>query len=129
MAPLLRFGFVLLFLTPFTTAVPPASYGELPHLLSDDVVDSSYIERSQPNTTEPTPSQGANQLLRVTKDEYLRILPLGASITQGTDSSTGNGYRKPIRDKLLAGGWMVNMVGTKRDGTMVDNVLYHSLII
>lgn len=52
----------------------------------------------------------------------LRILPLGASITWGYLSSTGNGYRKPLRDKLRFEGWEVNMVGSKSNGDMVDNV-------
>ncbi|GES66464.1 esterase [Aspergillus terreus] len=51
----------------------------------------------------------------------LRILPLGASITWGYLSSTGNGYRKPLRDKLRFEGWEVNMVGSKSNGDMVDN--------
>lgn len=52
----------------------------------------------------------------------LRILPLGASITWGYLSSTGNGYRKPLRDKLRFEGWEVDMVGSKSNGDMVDNV-------
>ncbi|KAL3463731.1 SGNH hydrolase-type esterase domain-containing protein [Aspergillus heterothallicus] len=51
----------------------------------------------------------------------LRILPLGASITWGYLSSTGNGYRKPLRDKLRFEGWDVDMVGSKSNGDMVDN--------
>lgn len=52
----------------------------------------------------------------------LRILPLGASITWGYLSSTGNGYRKPLRDKLRFEGWDVDMVGSKSNGDMIDNV-------
>ncbi|KAJ4389643.1 hypothetical protein N0V93_007115 [Gnomoniopsis smithogilvyi] len=48
---------------------------------------------------------------------YLRILPLGGSITVGWGSSTGNGYRKPLRDQLRKDGWKVNMVGTKIGAT------------
>ncbi|KAK9413786.1 putative SGNH hydrolase-type esterase domain-containing protein [Seiridium unicorne] len=54
-------------------------------------------------------------------DFYARILPLGASITLGLRSSTGNGYRKPLRDGLRKEGWEVNMVGSKRNGNMNDN--------
>ncbi|KAJ5214936.1 hypothetical protein N7468_010615 [Penicillium chermesinum] len=50
----------------------------------------------------------------------LRILPLGASITWGYLSSTGNGYRKPLRDQLRYAGYEVDMVGTKQNGDMVD---------
>jgi hypothetical protein len=53
---------------------------------------------------------------------YLRIMPLGASITQGIASTDGNGYRKHIRDQLRYVGWLVNMVGSKQDGSMADRV-------
>jgi hypothetical protein len=53
---------------------------------------------------------------------YLRILPLGASITFGQGSTDGNGYRKYVRDRLRFDGWAVNMVGTQQSGTMQDNV-------
>jgi hypothetical protein len=52
----------------------------------------------------------------------LRILPLGASITWGYLSSTGNVYRKPLRDELRYQGWEVKMVGSKTNGDMKDNV-------
>jgi hypothetical protein len=52
----------------------------------------------------------------------LRILALGASITWGLKSTSGNGYRKPLRDKLRSGAWEVDMVGTKVNGDMLDNV-------
>ncbi|KAL4902118.1 hypothetical protein BDW74DRAFT_187076 [Aspergillus multicolor] len=51
----------------------------------------------------------------------LRILPLGASITWGMGSSTGNGYRGPLRSQLRYEGWEVNMVGSKTNGDMQDN--------
>ncbi|KAM5381701.1 hypothetical protein ACJZ2D_002921 [Fusarium nematophilum] len=50
----------------------------------------------------------------------LRILPLGASTVFGVGSSTGNGFRKPLRDALRFDGWEVNMVGTKKNGDMAD---------
>ncbi|KNG86106.1 hypothetical protein ANOM_004862 [Aspergillus nomiae NRRL 13137] len=57
----------------------------------------------------------------------LRILPLGASITWGVNSASGNGYRGPLRGKLTSSGWEVDMVGTKHHGTMKDdNVEAHS---
>jgi hypothetical protein len=52
----------------------------------------------------------------------LRIMPLGASITQGYKSSDNNGYRKVLREQLRHAGWPVNMVGSLSDGTMHDNV-------
>jgi lysophospholipase L1-like esterase len=52
----------------------------------------------------------------------LRIMPLGASMTAGRDSTTGNGYRKDLLDKLEADGNNVTYVGTQFYGTMADNV-------
>lgn len=52
----------------------------------------------------------------------VKILPLGASITWGQLSSTGNGYRQPLREKLIKDGWNVDMVGSKHNGKMEDNV-------
>lgn len=59
------------------------------------------------------------------KDFWLRVMPLGASITAGTNGPPGNdknGYRKFLRDELVSQGWKVNMVGTFQSGTMNDNV-------
>lgn len=53
---------------------------------------------------------------------FLRIMPLGASITQGVLSSDGTGYRKSLRQRLRDDGWQVNMVGTRQTGSMSDNV-------
>jgi hypothetical protein len=53
---------------------------------------------------------------------YLRILPLGASITWGQESTDGNGYRKGLRDQLRFDGWNVNMVGSRVNGNMNDAV-------
>lgn len=60
--------------------------------------------------------------IRAAQDFYLRIMPLGASITQGVGSSDGNGYRKLLRQQLRWKGWKVNMVGSKQDGNMADRV-------
>ncbi|PGH28257.1 hypothetical protein AJ80_00148 [Polytolypa hystricis UAMH7299] len=51
----------------------------------------------------------------------LRTMPLGASITYGTKSSDGNGYRKHLRDQLSSSGYTVDMVGSRRAGSMEDN--------
>ncbi|KAH7171375.1 SGNH hydrolase-type esterase domain-containing protein [Dactylonectria macrodidyma] len=54
-----------------------------------------------------------------------RILPLGDSITKGSGSSDNNGYRKFLRDKLVANGSdssiSVDMVGSLKHGSMPDN--------
>ncbi|RWA08431.1 hypothetical protein EKO27_g6662 [Xylaria grammica] len=55
------------------------------------------------------------------KGIWLRIMPLGASITYGLTSSDGNGYRKFLRDMIVNYGNDVNMVGSRRNGTMEDN--------
>ncbi|KAK0384091.1 hypothetical protein NLU13_8180 [Sarocladium strictum] len=54
-------------------------------------------------------------------DFYLRIMPLGASITQGVGSSDQTGYRKVLRQKLRFEGFKVNMVGSKQNGNMADS--------
>lgn len=55
-------------------------------------------------------------------DFYLRVMPLGASITYGFKSADGNGFRKVLRQALRAKGWQVNMVGDVNAGWMKDNV-------
>lgn len=52
----------------------------------------------------------------------LRIMPLGASITLGYGSSDHNGYRKVLRQQLRYAGWQVDMIGSRRNGTMHNNV-------
>lgn len=64
---------------------------------------------------------------RAEKPFALRVLPLGASITTGYKSDDKNGYRIFLRAQLRYAGWDVNMVGSRKDGTMRDNV-YRSLI-
>ncbi|RXG42553.1 hypothetical protein VDGE_03508 [Verticillium dahliae] len=51
----------------------------------------------------------------------LRIMPLGASITYGEGSSTGNGYRQYLKDLLNADGNPVDYVGSRQGGDMADN--------
>lgn len=53
--------------------------------------------------------------------QVLRILPLGASIVYGQDSSDGNGFREALRSQLIANGASVNYVGEYQAGTMLDN--------
>jgi lysophospholipase L1-like esterase len=48
-------------------------------------------------------------------------MPLGASITDGFRSSTGNGYRKDLRNMLTQDGFAVDMVGSRKSGDMTDN--------
>ncbi|KAF2115103.1 SGNH hydrolase-type esterase domain-containing protein [Lophiotrema nucula] len=51
----------------------------------------------------------------------LRILPLGASITEGQGPPIRNGYRKPLRDQLRYVGHEVNMIGCLAAGDFKDN--------
>ncbi len=51
-----------------------------------------------------------------------RIMPLGASITWGTSSTDGNGYREALRRHLADdAGVAIDMVGSQRSGTAADN--------
>ncbi|OBT92656.2 hypothetical protein VE01_09799 [Pseudogymnoascus verrucosus] len=82
----------------------------------------STSARPQNGTEYPT-NFDSHDLDRRAGSFYLRILPLGASITFGVDATnpnTGNGYRKFLRDQLRYDGWQVNMVGTLSSGTMRD---------
>jgi hypothetical protein len=72
---------------------------------------------------------GSSLVPRDTEYLTLRVMPLGASITQGYLSSDNNGYRKVLREQLRYSGWPVNMVGSLADGTMLDNVCYFELCI
>lgn len=51
----------------------------------------------------------------------LRILPLGASITAGEGSTTGNGFRRFLQEDLQ--GTKMQYVGSLRSGDFADN--YH----
>ncbi|KAJ7232386.1 lipolytic enzyme, partial [Mycena rebaudengoi] len=49
-----------------------------------------------------------------------RIMPLGASITFGSGSTEGNGYRADLYNLLAADGNTLNMVGSQKGGTFMD---------
>ncbi|KAK4892040.1 hypothetical protein LTR27_009390 [Elasticomyces elasticus] len=49
------------------------------------------------------------------------ILPMGASIVYGLESSDGNGFRLGLQDLLQANGTQTNMVGTQWSGDMSEN--------
>ncbi|RYP53658.1 hypothetical protein DL769_010479 [Monosporascus sp. CRB-8-3] len=51
----------------------------------------------------------------------LRIQPLGGSITKGSGSSDGNGYRRPLREMLADIAADIDMIGSLADGTMEDS--------
>ncbi|KAG4436760.1 hypothetical protein IFR05_007757 [Cadophora sp. M221] len=55
------------------------------------------------------------------QNKKLRILPLGDSITNGFQSSDGNGYRGELVNILTGAGNTVDMVGSLRAGVMADS--------
>lgn len=50
-------------------------------------------------------------------------MSLGASVTFGVGSTTGDSYRKDLEDLLLANGNTVTYVGTKKNGNFTDNAV------
>ncbi|MEV1008025.1 ricin-type beta-trefoil lectin domain protein [Streptomyces sp. NPDC049881] len=50
----------------------------------------------------------------------IRLLPLGASNTEGHGSSNGSGYRGPLYDLLAADGHQPDFVGGLRNGSVQD---------
>ncbi|WP_240197025.1 SGNH/GDSL hydrolase family protein, partial [Nonomuraea lactucae] len=50
----------------------------------------------------------------------VRLMPLGDSITQGVGSSTNEGYRARVYDRLKGFGREVDFVGTMEDGSFAD---------
>lgn len=50
----------------------------------------------------------------------LRLIPLGDSITWGTESITGNGYRGPLSIALSSQVAAIDFVGNQINGTMFD---------
>ncbi|KAJ6007797.1 hypothetical protein N7540_011773 [Penicillium herquei] len=90
--------------SPFISALS-TPVDRIPHLASP--IDNGFA------TVHPRSTDNSTFLLRV--------MPLGASITNGYLSTDGNGYRDWIRQELRYKGWDVEMVGSLRNGTMVDN--------
>ena len=50
----------------------------------------------------------------------VKVMPLGASITFGVGSSTGNGYRENLRQKLQQAGVSIDYVGSQSSGNSTD---------
>lgn len=52
----------------------------------------------------------------------IRIMPLGASITWGTASADGNGYREELRKHLVGDArTTIEYVGSQKSGNAADN--------
>ncbi|KAK4499432.1 hypothetical protein PRZ48_009946 [Zasmidium cellare] len=103
----LKFSLLAILTTfiPATQAHPFTGEAASWESLSADVFNTSNIEPRQNR-----------------KPEWLRIMPLGASITRGVGSSPEDGYRKPLRDRLRSLGYKVNMVGSQSNpqGSMTN---------
>jgi lysophospholipase L1-like esterase len=50
----------------------------------------------------------------------IRIMPLGDSITYGTNSTGIVGYRRPLYQLLIGAGYSVDFVGSQVDGSLLD---------
>jgi len=50
----------------------------------------------------------------------VRIMPLGDSITYGTNSTGTVGYRRPLYQQLVGAGYSVDFVGSQTDGSPQD---------
>ncbi|KAH7316977.1 SGNH hydrolase-type esterase domain-containing protein [Stachybotrys elegans] len=87
----------------------------------DVVYTDQSLNETFPKFESMFTSGNATLHTRAAKDFYLRIMPLGASITRGQGSTDGNGYRKALRQQLRWKGWKVNMVGSRQDGNMNDS--------
>lgn len=53
----------------------------------------------------------------------LRIMALGASVSFGIGSTTGNSYRKDLEDLLVKDGDTVEYVGSEKHGDFSDNAV------
>lgn len=118
---------VLLYLSLFLSFLSPLAIASN-EIVSTEVIGNEVV-RTEVVRTEMTSNGMASTETasdeKTNKDKVpLRVLPLGASITWGKNSATGNGYRKPLWDQLTSGGWEVDMVGSRHNGDMKDNVRY-----
>ena len=96
---------------------------ELANVLALARLDDIYPSR--PVAFDPFQSLSANSNVSLAaRDDVapgieLRILPLGSSITYGTQSVDGNGYRLNLLKHLS--GTKVEYIGSVRNGEMADN--------
>jgi lysophospholipase L1-like esterase len=68
----------------------------------------------------PAPAVASAQPLATAQVGSLRLEPLGDSITYGTASSTGNGYRQALWNELTGEGYLLDFAGSVKAGTMAD---------
>ncbi|KAF2112802.1 hypothetical protein BDV96DRAFT_497426 [Lophiotrema nucula] len=81
-----------------------------------------FLDEDDTSSNDTTSVYGLNTLLprQGNGKPLLRIMPLGASITQGIGSNPENGYRKLLRDEMRYLGFEVNMVGCQSTGSFND---------
>ncbi|KAF2036073.1 SGNH hydrolase [Setomelanomma holmii] len=76
------------------------------------------------NSTASNIVNGSSEGIVTAEKPLLRIMPLGASLTQGFDvnipADLRNGYRRPLREELRYRGYPVDMVGTQANGDFID---------
>jgi lysophospholipase L1-like esterase len=84
---------------------------------------TSIFARPAPQTLVDLFLAEAASIANSNNNEFLRIMPLGASITAGQHSSDNNGYRQALRTSLRNEGWPLRMVGNRIAGTMRDNAV------
>lgn len=85
------------------------------------VIPGGTIDTVTPLTLLSPLSQRSEIAPRQAAPVPLRIMSLGASVTFGTGSCTGNSYRKDLRDLLVADGSTVTYVGEFSHGNFTDS--------
>ncbi|WP_233636001.1 GDSL-type esterase/lipase family protein [Hymenobacter setariae] len=128
---------------PSTLQIPPGSKlyntgqatqqsgGELDYLVSNDIIDCEHGAKDKELRARTMGAKSSDHYpvetfvvpcrKTGTIKTSLRVMPLGASITQGLRSSDGNGYRANLYkglDDLTSGS--LDFVGRKQDGTASD---------
>ncbi|KAK7918363.1 hypothetical protein PG985_010237 [Apiospora marii] len=85
---------------------------------------SAPLPQGSQNKTDPqatTPADKRQFPGSIANGTALRIMPLGASTVRGEHSPGNTGFRKPLRDALVALKVPVNMVGSQKVGDFPDN--------
>jgi hypothetical protein len=86
---------------------------------SISIIHGADVDLAFTNNSDPRWEADSDQTLSFLRPrqralpEWLRILPLGASIVRGDRSNPEDGFRKPLRDHLRQKGYKVNMVGSQ----------------